>query len=167
VAVEAFGILAADRPDAVLVVAGDGEERTAAADLPAEIRRRVVMLGNVAHDELPPYHAACEVFAGSARRNESFGIVLVEAMAAGLPVVASDIPGYREVVRDGVEGLLVPPSDPVALAAALREVLDDPALAARLGAAGRERARSYSWDTVAAEVEARYADALSAGRRPA
>jgi phosphatidylinositol alpha-mannosyltransferase len=88
-------------------------------------------------------------------------------MAAGLPVVASDIPGYREVVRDGVEGLLVPPSDPVALAAALREVLDDPALAARLGAAGRERARSYSWDTVAAEVEARYADALSAGRRPA
>ncbi len=164
VAAEAFGILAADRPDAVLVVAGDGEERAAITDLPAAIRSRVVMLGNVPHDELPPYHTASEVFVGSARRNESFGIVLVEAMAAGLPVVASDIPGYREVVRDGVEGRLVPPSDPVALAAALREVLDDPALAARLGAAGRERARSYSWDTVAATVEDLYSVALAPGR---
>ncbi|HEY7280737.1 MAG TPA: glycosyltransferase family 4 protein [Actinomycetota bacterium] len=167
VAAEAFGILAVDRPDAVLVVAGDGEERVAASELPAAVRERVVMLGNVPHDDLPPYHAASEVFVGSARRNESFGIVLVEAMAAGLPVVASDIPGYREVVRDGVEGLLVRPSDPVALAAALRMVLDDAELAARLGGAGRARAGTYSWDSVARRIEERYAAALSAGRRPA
>jgi phosphatidylinositol alpha-mannosyltransferase len=161
VAVEAFGILAADDPDVVLVVAGDGEERTAVATLPAEVRGRVVMLGNVEHDDLPPYHAACDVFAGPARGGESFGIVLVEAMAAGLPVVASDIPGYREVVRNGMEGLLVPPSDPVALAAALREVLDDPSVARRLGDAGRERARTYSWDNVAAQLEALYERALA------
>jgi phosphatidylinositol alpha-mannosyltransferase len=161
VAAEAFGIMAADRPDAVLVVAGDGEERSALADLPPDVRRRVVMLGNVDHDDLPPYHAACEVFVGPARGGESFGIVLVEAMAAGLPVVASDIPGYREVVRGGVDGLLVPPSDPVALAAALAEVLDDPALAERLGAAGRERAGTYDWDAVAARLEERYAEALA------
>jgi phosphatidylinositol alpha-mannosyltransferase len=160
VAVEAFGILAADRPDAVLIVAGDGEERTAVAGLAPEVRGRVVMLGNVPHDELPPYHAASDVFIGPARGGESFGIVLVEAMAAGLPVVASDIPGYREVVRKGVDGLLVPPSDPVALAAAVREVLDDDALARRLADAGRERARSYSWDVVAARLEELYAEAL-------
>jgi phosphatidylinositol alpha-mannosyltransferase len=163
VAVEAFGILAADRPDAVLVVAGDGEERAALASLPPEVRARVVMLGAVDHDDLPPYHAASDVFVGPARGGESFGIVLVEAMAAGLPVIGSDIPGYREVARNGVEGLLVPPSDPVALAAALRDVLEDADLAQRLGAAGRERARNYSWDVVAARLEELYDEAL-AGR---
>ena len=161
VAVEAFGILAADRPDVVLVVAGDGEEREAIGTLEPEVRRRVVMLGNVPHDDLPPYHAASEVFAGPARGGESFGIVLVEAMAAGLPIVASDIPGYREVVRNGVDGLLVRPSDPVALAAALKEVLDDPELARRLGDAGRERAHRYDWEAVAARLEDLYGDALA------
>lgn len=164
VAAEAFGILAADRPDVVLVVAGDGEERSAVTDLEPDVRRRVVMLGNVPHDQLPPYHAASEVFLGPARGGESFGIVLVEAMAAGLPVVASDIPGYREVVRGGVDGLLVPPSDPVALAAAVGDVLDDPALAGRLADAGRERARTYDWDAVAARIEDLYEQALAARR---
>ena len=161
VAVEAFGILAADDPGVVLVVAGDGEERTAVATLPAEARGRVVMLGNVEHDDLPPYHAACDVFVSPARGGESFGIVLVEAMAAGLPVVASDIPGYREVVRNGVEGLLVPPSDPVALAAALREVLDNAEVAGRLADAGRERARTYAWENVAAQLETLYERAVA------
>ncbi len=156
VAVEAFGILAAERPDAVLVVAGDGAEREAVGLLPPEVRRRVAMLGHVPHDDLPAYSAACEVFVGPARGGESFGIVLVEAMAAGLPVVASDIPGYREVVRDGVDGVLVPPSDPVSLAAGVRTVLDDPTLAARLVRAGRARAEEFSWDTVVARLEALY-----------
>ena len=156
VMVEAFRTLAAERPDVVLVVAGDGSERVALRALPIEIRSRVVMLGNVPHDELPPYHAASEVFCGPATGRESFGIVLVEAMAAGLPVIASDIPGYREVVRDDVEGLLVPPRDPVALAGALGRVLDDADLAKRLGEAGCQRAQRYSWDTVAAEIEAIY-----------
>jgi len=165
VAAEAFGLLAADRPDVVLVVAGDGEERTAVRDLPPDVRARVVMLGAVAHDRLPPYHAACDVFVGPARGNESFGIVLVEAMAAGLPVVASDIRGYREVVRGGLDGVLVPPSDPVALAAAVGEVLDDAGLAARLAEAGRGRAQSFAWDAVAARIEERYAEAVGASRR--
>src|SRR6266540_3307162 len=121
-----------------------------------EGRRRVAMLGHVPHDDLPAYSAACEVFVGPARGGESFGIVLVEAMAAGLPVVASDIPGYREGVRDGEDGPLVPPSDPVALAAAVRTVLDDPTLAARLVRAGRARAEEFSWDTVVARLEALY-----------
>jgi phosphatidylinositol alpha-mannosyltransferase len=111
--------------------------------------------------ELPRWYATGDIFCSPATGNESFGIVLVEAMAAGLPVVASDIPGYREVVRDGREGLLVPPSDPVALAVALREVLDDAHLAARLGAAGRVRAERYSWDAVAAAIEAVYARVLA------
>jgi phosphatidylinositol alpha-mannosyltransferase len=156
VMVDAFRILAAERPDTILVVAGDGAERVALRELPIETRSRVVMLGNVPHQELPPYHAAAEVFCAPSTGRESFGIVLVEAMAAGLPVIATDIPGYREVVRDEVEGILVPPRDPDALARSLAQVLDDVDLGKRLGAAGRQRARRYSWDTVAAEIEAIY-----------
>jgi phosphatidylinositol alpha-mannosyltransferase len=161
VMVEAFRLLAAERPDAVLVVAGDGSERVALRDLPIEARSRVVMLGNVPHEDLPPYHAAAEVFCAPATGRESFGIVLVEAMAAGLPVVASDIPGYREVVRDEIEGLLLPPRDPEALAGAVGRLLDDADLAKRLGEAGLQRAQRYSWDTVAGEIEEIYRDEVS------
>jgi phosphatidyl-myo-inositol alpha-mannosyltransferase len=160
VMVRAFGILSRRHPDALLVVAGDGKERRALRWLPAPARDRVVMLGSVPHDRLPPYHAACEVFCAPATGRESFGIVLVEAMAAGLPVVASDIPGYREVVRYEVEGLLVPASDPGRLAAAVSRILDRPELGRKLGEAGRIRARRYSWDQVAREVESAYEEAL-------
>ncbi|MGH2690903.1 MAG: glycosyltransferase family 4 protein [Actinomycetota bacterium] len=162
VMVEAFGMLSATHPDALLVVAGDGPERPALRELPAEARGRVVMLGNVAHDQLPPYHAASEVFCAPATGRESFGIVLVEAMAAGLPVIASDIPGYREVVREGVEGMLVPPGEPAALARVISDVMGDPDAAKRFGEAGRSRAKRYSWDTVAAEIEQIYRDAIEA-----
>jgi phosphatidyl-myo-inositol alpha-mannosyltransferase len=162
VMVEAFRHLAVERPDVILVVAGDGRDRGAVRELPIDARARTVMLGSVPHPHLPPYHAACEVFCAPATGRESFGIVLVEAMAAGLPVVASDIPGYREVVRNGMEGLLVPPRDAEALAAAIGRLLDHPDEAERFADAGRQRASRYSWERIVREVEAIYADA----RRP-
>lgn len=167
VAVAAFDILGREIPDLHLVVAGDGAERPAVDRLPGALRQRVLMLGAVPHDRLPPYHAAADVFIGPARGGESFGIVLIEAMAAGLPVVASDIDGWREVVRHGIDGLLVPPSDPLALAASVRRVLDDPDLAGQLIEGGRARAERYSWDTVTGEIEGAYRDAVSRVRRPA
>jgi phosphatidylinositol alpha-mannosyltransferase len=158
VAVRAFGQLASELPDLHLVVAGDGRDREAVLGLPPDVRSRVVMLGAVPHRLLPAYHAGADVFVAPALGQESFGVVLVEAMAAGVPVVASDIAGYREVVRDGVDGLLVPPGDAAALAAAVRRVLGDPALAGRLREAGRARAATYSWERVSDQVEAIYAD---------
>jgi phosphatidylinositol alpha-mannosyltransferase len=101
------------------------------------------------------------VFVAPAVGQESFGIALVEAMAAGLPVVASDIPGYRDVLRHGACGVLVPPNHPPALAAALRRVLTEPGLAASLGRAGRARARDYSWDVVVPKLESIYARVAS------
>jgi phosphatidyl-myo-inositol alpha-mannosyltransferase len=160
VMVEAFRRLAEERTDVLLIVAGDGEDRRVARQLPIGPRARVVMLGTVPHHRLAPYHAACEVFCAPATGRESFGIVLVEAMAAGLPVVASDIAGYREVVRDGVDGVLVPPRDPGALAGAVGRLLDDPEAARRFGDAGRERAGRYSWNAVAREIEAVYAEVV-------
>jgi len=164
VAVRAFGTLAGpDGRDVRLVVVGDGPERNAVDELPGAIRSRVTMLGTLANEELPPVAAGCDLFLGPATGGESFGVVLIEAMAAGLPVVASDTPGYDEVVRDGVDGLLVPPSDPEALAVAAGRVLDDPQLAARLAAAGRDRARTFDWSVVVPRVEALYDRALRAG----
>ena len=160
VMVDAFASIVAEEPEALLVVAGDGAERDAVERLAGPIRERVLMLGNVPHAELPPYHAACEVFCGPAVGRESFGIVLVEAMAAGLPVVASDIPGYREVVRHQVEGLLVSPRDPEDLAEAVLGLLRDRRRAQALGRAGRERAGRYSWDAVVTELESVYREVV-------
>jgi phosphatidylinositol alpha-mannosyltransferase len=162
--VSAFSILAAERDDVRLVVAGDGEDRTAIERLPAAVRDRVMMLGAVRNEDLPPVHAACDVFAAPSVGGESFGMILVEAMAAGLPVVASDIPGYDEVVADGIDGLLVPPRAPVSLAEAIGRVLDDGALAARVGEAARARARRFDWSVVTEELEEAYRDAIAIGR---
>ena len=164
--IRAFGSLASDRPDLRLVVIGDGEDRREANDLPPEIRDRIRLLGAVPNTEIHPILAACHVYAGPSIGGESFGVVLVEAMAAGLPVVASDIPGYREVLRHDRDGLLVPARDPAALASALGAILDDPGLAERLAAAGRERAAGFDWDVVAARLEELYRDAVAAGGPP-
>lgn len=160
VAVRAFGILARDLPDVWFVVAGEGRDRTAVDTLEAGARRRVLLLGTVDHGDLPAYHAVSDAFMSPALGQESFGITLVEAMAAGVPVVASDVPGYREVVRSGRDGLLVPPGDARALADALRTVLDDAGFASALRAGGRIRAERFRWDVVTGEIEAAYEDAL-------
>ncbi len=155
-AVRAFGMLAGRFEDLRLVVAGEGPDREAVFDLPPAVRARVHFAGQVPHDDLPSYHAAADVFVAPSVGGESFGVVLVEALAAGLPVVASDIAGYREVLRDGVEGILIPPSDPAALAGAVARLLEDPGLAGRLGRAGTARAGEFSWDVVTARLEAVY-----------
>jgi phosphatidylinositol alpha-mannosyltransferase len=159
-----FEQLASDIGEVHLLVAGDGRDRVLLRSLSGDLRSRILRLGTVPHEALPRYHAAADVFVSPATGQESFGIVLVEAMAAGVPVVASDIEGYREVVRDGVDGLLVPPNDPNALAAAIRRVLSEPELAAALKAAGRSRAQAFSWQAVAPRLEAVYDRVLRATR---
>jgi phosphatidylinositol alpha-mannosyltransferase len=156
IALAAFSKVLAEFPDALLVAVGEGKDREALTLLTEPARVRVEMRGAVPNEQVPSYLAAGEVFASPAVGQESFGIALVEAMAAGLPVVATDIPGYREVVSDDVEGLLVPPRDPEALAAGLVRVLKEPELAKRLGDAGRERARTFDWPVVVDRLEELY-----------
>lgn len=164
VAVQAFQLVLARIPDALLVVAGDGPERRALATVPEAVRDRIVMLGTMSNTELPPYHAACEAFLAPATGRESFGIVLVEALAAGLPVAGSDIAGYREVVRDGIEGLLSRPGDPRAMAASVTTLLTDRRLHERLERNARKRAERFRWERVVAEVEEVYREAVAVGR---
>jgi phosphatidylinositol alpha-mannosyltransferase len=161
VAVRAFGLLSEEQPDLSLVVVGEGRDRGAVGLLPAAARGRVVMVGAVTHDRLPAYHAAADVSLSPALGQESFGLVLVEAMAAGVPVVASDIAGYREVIRHGTDGLLVAPNDPGALAGAVRRILSDPSLATSLREGGRRRAKRYGWEAVLPQIEDAYAEALA------
>jgi phosphatidylinositol alpha-mannosyltransferase len=164
VAVEAMSGVLRRVPEALLVVVGDGPERKAHAEAPPAVRERILMLGAVSNAELPPYHRACEMFLAPATGRESFGIVLVEAMAAGLPVAGSDIPGYREVVRNGVEGLLSRPGDAAALADSALSLLTDSSLRGRLREAALLRADRFRWERVAEEVEEVYREAVSVGQ---
>jgi phosphatidylinositol alpha-mannosyltransferase len=161
VAVDAFAQLARVYSDLRLLVIGDGSERDAVDRLEAPVLARVDMLGRVDDDRLASYLKAADVYIGPATGGESFGIVLAEAMAAGKPIVASDIDGYRDVARDGLEALLVAPGDAAALVTAVREVLDDPRLAKSLGEAGSRRAVEFDWDTVSQKVLSVYQDVVN------
>ena len=163
VAVAAFAALATARRDLRLIVAGEGAEVSALDDLPGALRGRVTMLGTVPNEALPPIYAACDVFLAPNTGGESFGIVLTEAMAAGLPVVASDISGFDEVVTPEVDGILVPPGDANAVAAAVARLLDDREEASRLGEHARLRAASADWPVVVERLEGVYAEAVRAG----
>jgi phosphatidylinositol alpha-mannosyltransferase len=137
--------------DARLLVVGDGPllERTRAR-VPPDLAPHVVFAGRVL-DERPDWYASAHVHCATTRI-ASFGVTLLEAMAAGVPVVASDIDGFREVLSHGVEGELVPPDDAAAWARAIVRIARDPAVAAAYGDAGRRTARRYDWPIVAREV---------------
>jgi phosphatidylinositol alpha-mannosyltransferase len=124
--------------------------------VPPRLRPDVVFVGSVPQEALPSYYASADLFCAPSLGGESFGVVLVEAMAMGLPVVCSDIGGYRDLVRDNHEGLLVPPRDPEALAGAIRALLDNPARRSALGEVAHASAARYAWPVVAAEVAAMY-----------
>lgn len=134
--------------DVTLWVMSDGPE-TAELQQAHAGDRRIEWLGRVCEEEKNARLAAADVFCVPSLRGESFGIVLAEAMAAGTPVVASDLAGYRNVARSRDEAVLVPPDDPASLADGISRVLGDPSLAASLSANGRARAEELSMDRLA------------------
>ncbi len=146
---------------ATLTLVGAGPEDVAPLLLDD---RGVRALGRVSEDEKAVQLARAEVLCAPSLGGESFGMVLTEAFAAGTPVVASDIAGYRDVVRDGLDGLLTPRGDARALAEALRAMALDSVRRARMAVAARERAERFAWPHVAAEVLDVYEQALAVGR---
>ena len=153
--VEAFGRM---REKASLVIVGDGPDRALVRRLVAAspARDRITELGFVDHASVPSVLASLDVLVLPSAYEE-MGSVLTEAMAAGLPVVASDVGGIPEVVRDGETGLLVPPGDVDALARALDRLVADPELRRRLAAGARDRAGRYAWPFLAQRVADVYA----------
>ncbi len=121
---------------------------------------RVEWLGRISDAEKASRMRGASVYCAPSLRGESFGVVLLEAMAAGTPIVASDLPGYRRVARPGTDAILTPPGDANALAAALRSVLVDDDRRATLVTSGRERADEFSMDRLAQRYLALYARVL-------
>ncbi len=160
-------------PNATLTVVGSGrglERYRQFAARQGWSEEDVRFEGYVSAEDLPRYYQQADVFCAPSTGQESFGIVLLEAMAAGAPVVATSIPGYRQVVHHGSEGLLVEPKNSQHLAAALRLMLGNPDMRGTMGWSGQESARRYDWPRVGGEVLDYYREVLELageGSRPA
>lgn len=162
-AVRAFAHLKSRHPRLRLVVVGDGPERERCQELlPAGLRVDVDMLGRVSDADLPRCYASADVFIAPATGGESFGIVLLEALAAGTAVVASDLPGFRSVVDDGRTARLVPPRDARGLADAVDALLSNDTLRTAQVEAGREAVNEFDWPWVATRIRSIYREALEA-----
>jgi len=160
--IEALPEVVAAHPEAKFVIAGGGYSDHLRARAGAlGLGHKVVFTGFLPEEDLPRLYAIAEV-AAFPSLYEPFGIVALEAMAAGVPVVTSDIGGFREVVRPGETGLHTWANNPHSLAWGITRVLSDPALAARLRRAGRrEVGRRYQWDGIATETLVIYDEVLS------
>jgi len=154
-------------PNVQLVVVGTGLlGYSYKSYLSREVQEHVHWAGLIASEDRPKYYASCDVYCSPATGQESFGIVLLEAMATGKPVVASDIDGYRTVVTDGREGFLVPPCRPEAIAQAILRILTNRGLARQMGETGRKRALEFGWPAIAEKVEDYYREMLAAYPEP-
>jgi phosphatidylinositol alpha-mannosyltransferase len=145
---------------ATLTLVGAGSEEVAHMMLDD---RGVHALGKVSEQRKRDELARADLLCAPSLHGESFGMVLTEAFAAATPVVASDIPGYRDVVRDGVDGLLVAPGDAIALAESLRLLALDEPMRERMASAARERAERFAWPRIASEVLDSYDAARAIG----
>ena len=151
---KAYRLLRKPGCDCRLLVVGTGpQEQEARRYVMTRRLQGVEFLGRVSDEEKAQLLKTADVFIAPATGRESFGIVLLEAMAAGCPIVASDIHGYKGVVKRDEQALLVPPREPKQIAAATARLLADPALRARMSASGRSRAREFSWERVTAKVD--------------
>ncbi len=150
-------------PDVRLLVVGAFDEEDKAPFVRyarAHRLRGIHFIGWVSRDELPRYYRTATLFCAPSTGFESFGIVLLEAMAAGLPVVASDIAGYRLVMQDGVQGRLVKPADEKELADGVISLLKNPVLSRDMAVRSRARASEYDWPIIAERVLAYYQELL-------
>ncbi len=158
----AYELVKKEFPQCRLIVVGP-EDRTSRKYQKIAAKRKlkdVVFSGYVPYAELPRYYKSADVCCSPATGKESFGIILLEAMAAGKPVIASNIDGYADLIRDGIDGVLVQPKNEEALSKAILKLLRDDWLRDRIGAMGEVKAKDYGWETVARQVMDYYEELL-------
>jgi len=166
VLLDAYGELRRRRQDVRLVVVGDGpmrwgyERYVESQGIPD-----VLFAGRISREDLPRAYAAADIFCSPASGRESFGIVLLEAMASGVPVIASAIPGFSQVVSSGEDGLLVPPREAAVWAVALERLIEDADTRRRMALAGIRKAERFDWEHVVGSVLNVYAEAGARARR--
>jgi len=164
---EAYGRLKWDWPNLRLLVVGPGKpDRDSYRIMSERNLQDVVLVGGVSDEDRPRFYQAADIFCSPATGGESFGIVLLEAMAAGKPIVATAIEGYTSVITHGQEGLLAPPKDDKSLADTIEVLLKDPELRNRLAANGRRKADEYRWERIARRVMDYYLANLESAKGP-
>jgi phosphatidylinositol alpha-mannosyltransferase len=156
----AFTELAPRRPELRLLVAGPGEPAEVLDDVPAGLRDRIVFLGKVSEADKARMLHSIHVYVAPNTGGESFGMILTEAMAAGTPVVASDLDAFRRVLDGGRAGALFPTADAHALASTIEAILDDPARGAALAARASRVVTAYDWPVIAQRILEVYATAV-------
>lgn len=151
---KAYRLIKPDCPDCRLIIVGPGtrlrhkyEKHIAESGLPD-----IIFTGRVENQDLPRYYKTADIFCAPATGHESFGIVLLEAMATGKPVIASNISGYRSVITDGMDGILVPPKQEVPLAQAISGLIHNKSLRLQIGERGRVKSIDYGWDKISRRV---------------
>lgn len=152
--IKAYNIVKEKYPDSRLIIIGPGRRFRRKYENMVNRKKLedVVFLGNVPYEDLPRYYKTADIFCAPAVSGESFGIVLLEAMAVGTPIVATNIDGYASVLTDGKEGLLVPPRNSRKLADALCRAMADKNLRFEMGARGILTSHEYDWKKVSQRV---------------
>jgi phosphatidyl-myo-inositol alpha-mannosyltransferase len=148
-------------PDARLVVVGQGDPERSERYLLDHGIDDTIFTGFVSAEMLPRYYASCDVFCAPSTGRESFGLILLEALATGKPVVAAANAGYRAVIRNGIDGVLVEPKDHNALALGIVRVLADAELRQRMRTNALEHVKQFSWPVVAERVLQVYEQAIA------
>jgi phosphatidylinositol alpha-mannosyltransferase len=142
----------AERPQTRLLVAGRGDEKEAVESLPAELRPRVEFLGMISDEDKARFLRSVDLYIAPNTGGESFGIILVEAMSAGAPVLASDLDAFAQVLDQGAAGELFTNENPDSLAEAAVRLLADPTRLAELRTRGSAHVRRFDWSTVGADI---------------
>jgi phosphatidylinositol alpha-mannosyltransferase len=162
---EAFATLKKTQPRTRLIVVGpDGGLRAACLRFIQQNKvEDVVFTDYVPNEDLPRYYRSADVFCAPNTGHESLGLIILEAMAAGLPIVATRIQGFQDVLTEGVHGLMVPPRDSASMADSLRQLLGNAAMREEMGRAGARHAQDYSWQEVSGRVLNYYEETINAG----
>ncbi|MDI6850598.1 MAG: glycosyltransferase family 4 protein [bacterium] len=159
--IRAFNIIGKKYPETRLIIGGDGPLRNSLEKMvDPDLADRVNFLGFISSNRLPALYRSCDIFVSPAIGGESFGIVLLEAMASGKPVIASNNEGYMELVSDGIDGFLFERKNVAQLVDKLELLIKNPDLRRKLGEKARLKALNYSWPKIAKEVLEYYEYAL-------
>ncbi|MCW2743164.1 MAG: pimA [Blastococcus sp.] len=163
VLLEALRTVVRKHPGARLLIAGRGDAGAVRELIGEDLRAHVALLGELSEEDKAAFLRSLDVYVAPNLLGESFGVVLIEALAAGAPIVASDLDAFARVLEHGAAGVLVRRGDPVALADALCGLLADPARRAELSAIGAQVAAGYDWDVLARRILAVYETVVPVG----
>ena len=158
----AYAQLKWDKPKTRLIVLGSGRlDKETTQIISSRNLNDILFIDDVSNSIKMRYFQTCDIFCSPAIGNESFGIVLLEAMASGKPIVATDIPGYKSVIENNKQGILVPPKNESAIVSSISKLLDNPVLCNEFGQNGIIKSQGYDWQIIGGKINAYYNEILS------